>query len=46
MTENDRRLMEASAAAIKPLLDTLVRHRFAMVDQATRSTARFATAAA
>ena len=33
MTENGRRLLEASAAAIKVLLDTLVRHRFTMVDQ-------------
>ena len=33
MTENDRRLLEATSAAIKLLLDTLVRHRFTMVDQ-------------
>ncbi len=33
MTENDRRLLESTAAAIKLLLDTLVRHRFSMVDQ-------------
>jgi hypothetical protein len=33
MTENDRRLLAANAAAIKLLLDSLLKHRVAMVDQ-------------
>ncbi len=33
MTENDRRLLEATAASIKLLLDALISHRFSMVDQ-------------
>lgn len=33
MTENDRRLLESTAAAMKLLLDSLVQHRVTMVDQ-------------
>ncbi|CAH2601317.1 conserved protein of unknown function [Rhodovastum atsumiense] len=33
MTDNDRRLLEATAGAIKLLLDAVVRNRITLVDQ-------------
>ena len=33
MTDNDRRLLETTAAAMKLLLDTVVHHRISLVDR-------------